>query len=156
MSGSLNKVTLIGHLGADPEMHYTKDGKPIASLRIATSEGWKDRATGEKKEKTEWHSVVIYSEGIAGIAAQYLKKGSKVYLEGRLQTRKWQDKEGHDRYTTEVILQNFNSQLIMLPSPKQTQGDMQEVGGGNNPNYAPRTQQVSPDFSTHLNDDIPF
>ena len=154
MSGSLNKVTLIGTLGADPEMHYTKDGKPIASLRIATSESWKDRATGEKREKTEWHSVVIYSEGIAGIAAQYLRKGSKVFLEGRLQTRKWQDKNGNDRYTTEIVLQNFNSQMILLTPQKQSNDSFSQNDGGN-PAYSPRTQSIS-DTSSQIDDDIPF
>jgi single-strand DNA-binding protein len=114
MAGSVNKVILIGNLGADPEIRRTQDGRPIANLRVATSESWRDKATGERKEKTEWHRVVIFNEGLSKIAEQYLKKGSKVYLEGALQTRKWQDKDGHDRYSTEVVLQGFNSQLTML------------------------------------------
>jgi single-strand DNA-binding protein len=114
MAGSVNKVILVGNLGKDPEIRRTQDGRPIANLRVATSESWRDKTTGERKEKTEWHSVVIFSEGLCRIAEQYLKKGSKVYLEGSLQTRKWQDKDGHDRYSTEVVLQNFNSQLTML------------------------------------------
>ncbi len=114
MAGSVNKVILIGNLGADPEIRRTQDGRPIANLRIATSESWKDKATGERKEKTEWHRVVIFNEGLCRIAEQYLKKGSKVYLEGALQTRKWQDKDGQDKYSTEVVLQGFNSQLTML------------------------------------------
>jgi single-strand DNA-binding protein len=114
MAGSVNKVILVGNLGADPEIRRTADGRPIANLRVATSENWKDKATGERRERTEWHRVVIFSEGLAKIAEQYLKKGSKVYLEGQLQTRKWQDKEGQDRWTTEVVLQGFNSTLTML------------------------------------------
>jgi single-strand DNA-binding protein len=114
MAGSVNKVILIGNLGADPEVRRTQDGRPIVNLRVATSESWRDKTTGERREKTEWHRVVIFSEGLAKVAEQYLKKGSKVYLEGSLQTRKWQDKDGQDRYSTEVVLQGFNSQLTML------------------------------------------
>jgi single-strand DNA-binding protein len=114
MAGSVNKVILIGNLGADPEIRRTQDGRPIANLRIATSESWRDKATGERREKTEWHRVVIFNEGLCKIAEQYLKKGSKVYLEGALQTRKWQDKDGQDRYSTEVVLQGFNATLTML------------------------------------------
>ena len=114
MAGSVNKVILIGNLGADPEIRRTQDGRPIANLRIATSETWRDKNTGERREKTEWHRVVIFNEGLCKIVEQYLKKGSKVYLEGALQTRKWQDKDGQDRYSTEVVLQGFNSQLTML------------------------------------------
>jgi single-strand DNA-binding protein len=114
MAGSVNKVILIGNLGADPEIRRTQDGRPIANLRVATSESWRDKATGERKEKTEWHRVVIFNEGLCRIAEQYLKKGAKIYLEGALQTRKWQDKDGQDKYSTEVVLQGFNSQLTML------------------------------------------
>jgi single-strand DNA-binding protein len=114
MAGSVNKVILVGNLGADPEVRRTQDGRPIVNLRVATSESWRDKNTGERREKTEWHRVVIFSEGLAKIAEQYLKKGSKVYLEGALQTRKWQDKDGQDRYSTEVVLQGFNSALTML------------------------------------------
>ena len=114
MAGSVNKVILVGNLGADPEVRRTQDGRPIVNLRIATSDTWRDKATGERKEKTEWHRVVIFSEGLAKVAEQYLKKGAKVYLEGALQTRKWQDKDGQDRYSTEVVLQGFNSNLTML------------------------------------------
>jgi single-strand DNA-binding protein len=116
MAGSVNKVILIGNLGADPEIRRTADGRPIANLRVATSENWRDKATGERRERTEWHRVVIFSEGLAKIAEQYLKKGAKVYLEGQLQTRKRQDKEGQDRWTTEIVLQGFNSVLTMLDS----------------------------------------
>ena len=114
MAGSVNKVILVGNLGKDPEIRRTQDGRPIANLSVATSETWRDKATGERKEKTEWHRVVIFNEGLCRIAEQYLKKGSKVYLEGSLQTRKWQDKDGNDKYSTEVVLQGFNSQLAML------------------------------------------
>jgi single-strand DNA-binding protein len=114
MAGSVNKVILIGNLGADPEIRRTQDGRPIANLRVATSETWRDKSSGERREKTEWHRVVIFSEPLCKIVEQYLKKGSKVYLEGSLQTRKWQDQSGQDRYSTEVVLQGFNSQLTML------------------------------------------
>jgi single-strand DNA-binding protein len=114
MAGSVNKVILIGNLGADPEIKRTQDGRPIANLRIATSETWRDKNSGERKEKTEWHRVVIFSEGLCKIAEQYLKKGAKVYIEGQLQTRKWTDQNNVERYSTEVVLQNFNSTLTML------------------------------------------
>jgi len=114
MAGSVNKVILVGNLGADPEIRRTQDGRPIANLRVATSESWRDKATGERKEKTEWHRVVIFNEGLCRVAEQYLKKGAKVYLEGQLQTRKWQDQSGQDKYSTEVVLQGFNSVLTML------------------------------------------
>ncbi len=114
MAGSVNKVILIGNLGADPEIRFTQAGKKIANLRLATSESWKDRQSGERREKTEWHRVVVFSEGLANIAEQYLKKGSKIYIEGQLQTRKWTGNDGQDKYTTEVVLQGFNSTLTML------------------------------------------
>jgi single-strand DNA-binding protein len=114
MAGSVNKVILIGNLGRDPEIRRTQDGKAIATLSIATSDNWRDKTTGERRERTEWHRVVIFSEGLSRIAEQYLKKGSKVYVEGSLQTRKWQDQSGQDRYSTEVVLQGFNSALTML------------------------------------------
>jgi single-strand DNA-binding protein len=117
MSGSVNKVILVGNLGADPEIRRTQNGTPIANLRLATSESWRDKATGDRKEKTEWHRVVIFSEPLCKVAEQYLKKGSKVYLEGALQTRKWQDKDGADKYSTEVVLQAFKSSLTMLGGP---------------------------------------
>ena len=126
MAGSVNKVILIGNLGADPEVRHTQDGRPIVNLRVATSESWRDRNSGERRERTEWHRVVIFSEGLAKIAEQYLKKGSKVYLEGQLQTRKWQDQSGQDRYSTEVVLQGFNSTLTMLDG----RGDSSGMGGG--------------------------
>ena len=114
MAGSVNKVILIGNLGADPEIRRTQDGRPIANLRLATSESWKDKTTGERREKTEWHRVVIFNENLCRIAEQYLKKGSKVFIEGALQTRKWQDQSGQDRYSTEVVLQGFRGELTLL------------------------------------------
>jgi single-strand DNA-binding protein len=114
MAGSVNKVILVGNLGKDPEIRRTQDGRPIANLSIATSETWRDKNTGERKEKTEWHRVVIFNEGLCKVVEQYVKKGSKVYIEGALQTRKWTDKDGHDKYSTEVVLQGFNSTLTML------------------------------------------
>jgi single-strand DNA-binding protein len=114
MAGSVNKVILIGNLGADPEIRRTQDGRPVANLRLATSESWRDKATGERKEKTEWHRVVIFNENLCKIAEQYLKKGSKVFIEGQLQTRKWQDQSGQDRYSTEVVLQGFRGELTLL------------------------------------------
>ena len=129
MAGSINKVILIGNLGADPEIKRTQDGRPIANLRIATSETWRDKNTGERKEKTEWHRVVIFNEGLCKIAEQYLKKGSKVYLEGQLQTRKWQDQSGQDRYSTEVVLQAYNGNLTMLDGRGEGSGSS-DYGGG--------------------------
>jgi single-strand DNA-binding protein len=114
MAGSINKVILVGNLGKDPEIRRTQDGRAIANLSIATSEQWRDKATGERKEKTEWHRVVIFNEGLAKVAEQYLKKGAKVYIEGALQTRKWTDQAGVEKYSTEVVLQGFNSNLTML------------------------------------------
>ena len=114
MAGSVNKVILVGNLGADPEVRRTQDGRPIVNLRIATSDNWRDKNTGERREKTEWHRVVIFSEGLAKVAEQYLKKGAKVYIEGALQTRKYQDQQGQERYSTEIVLQGFSSVLTML------------------------------------------
>ena len=144
MAGSLNKVQLIGSLGADPEIRRTQDGRAIANLRIATSETWKDKATGERKEKTEWHRVVIFNEGLCRVAEQYLKKGSKVYVEGALQTRKWTDKDGVEKYSTEVVLQGFGSQLTMLDSKAKTEGG--DTG------RAPAKTPVGRD----MDDEIPF
>ena len=114
MAGSVNKVIIVGNLGADPEVRTFSNGGKVCNLRVATSENWKDRNTGERRERTEWHSVAIFSEGLANVAEQYLRKGSKVYLEGKLQTRKWQDQSGNDRYSTEVVLQGFGGTLVML------------------------------------------
>jgi single-strand DNA-binding protein len=130
MAGSVNKVILVGNLGADPEVRRMQDGRPIVNLRIATSESWRDKSSGERKEKTEWHRVVIFNEGLAKVAEQYLKKGAKVYIEGALQTRKWQDKDGQDKYSTEIVLQGFNSQLTMLDRAGGGSSGASDFGGG--------------------------
>jgi single-strand DNA-binding protein len=155
MAGSVNKVILVGNLGRDPEVRYTQDGRPIVNLNVATSESWRDKNSGERREKTEWHRVVIFSEGLAKIAQQYLKKGSKIYLEGALQTRKWQDKDGQEKYSTEVILQGFNAVLTMLDgrpggggeSGGRDEFEMAGGGGGGS--------RGGGSFSDP-NDDIPF
>jgi single-strand DNA-binding protein len=126
MAGSVNKVILVGNLGADPEVRRLGNGEPVVNLRIATSETWRDKQSGERKEKTEWHSVVIFNENIAKVAEQYLKKGSKVYLEGQLQTRKWQDKTGADRYSTEIVLQRYRGEMTLLDGRSEGGG----MGGG--------------------------
>ena len=133
MAGSVNKVILVGNLGADPDIKRTQDGRPIANLSIATSDTWKDKNTGERREKTEWHRVVVFNEGLCRVIENYLKKGSKVYVEGQLQTRKWQDNEGRDRWSTEVVLQNFNGVLTMLDGRNDNQGGggFDQGGGGN-------------------------
>ncbi|MEQ1888637.1 MAG: single-stranded DNA-binding protein [Alphaproteobacteria bacterium] len=161
MSGSVNKCILIGHLGADPEIKHTKDGKPIVNLRLATSESWKDKNTGEKREKTEWHRVVIFNEGLARVAEQYLRKGAKIYIEGQVQTRKWQDQSGQDKYSTEIVLQGFGGKLVMLGDGKNAAGGQSDyddapavrpAGGGN---YANKDLAGAPDYG--LDDDkVPF
>jgi len=138
MAGSVNKVILVGNLGADPEIRRTQDGRPIANFSVATSESWRDKNTGERRERTEWHRVVVFNEGLCKVIENYLRKGSKVYLEGALQTRKWQDQSGVDKYTTEVVLQGFNSTLTMLDSRADgggggggySQGGGNDYGGG--------------------------
>lgn len=132
MAGSVNKVILVGNLGRDPESRSFQNGGKVVNLRIATSESWKDRNTGERKEKTEWHSVAIFNEGLANVAERFLRKGSKVYIEGQLQTRKWQDQQGQDRYSTEIVLQGFNSVLTMLDGPGGNAGG----GGGSRDDFS--------------------
>ena len=162
MAGSVNKVILVGNLGRDPEIRRTQDGRPIANLSVATSENWRDKATGERREKTEWHRVVIFSEGLCKIAEQYLKKGSKVYLEGQLQTRKYTDKEGVEKYSTEVVLQGFNSVLTMLD--RAGGGGAEDFGSEGGSDFgssspAPRARQPATAGSggkRDLDDDIPF
>ncbi|HVK90013.1 MAG TPA: single-stranded DNA-binding protein [Mycoplana sp.] len=173
MAGSVNKVILIGNVGADPEIRRTQDGRPIANLRIATSETWRDRNSGERREKTEWHTVVVFNEGLCKVVEQYVKKGAKLYIEGALQTRKWQDQNGNDRYSTEVVLQGFNSTLTMLDGRGEGGGDRRggsELGGGNYgggaPSYDDYGSQPSSSggasrgggssFSKDMDDDIPF
>jgi single-strand DNA-binding protein len=162
MAGSVNKVILIGNLGADPEIRRTQDGRPIANLRIATSDTWRDKATGERRERTEWHRVVIFNEGLCRVAEQYLKKGSKVYIEGQLQTRKWQDQSGQDRYSTEVVLQGFNSQLTMLDRAGAGGGGGDfgaDEGGGDFGSSSPRERKpamAGAGKRGDMDDEIPF
>jgi single-strand DNA-binding protein len=159
MAGSVNKVILVGNLGADPEIRRTQDGRPIANLRVATSESWRDKATGERREKTEWHRVVIFNEGLCRVAEQYLKKGAKVYLEGQLQTRKWTDKDGVERYSTEVVLQGFNSQLTMLDRAGGGGGadvDAGEFGSAGPSAARERKPAMAGARSGDMDDEIPF
>lgn len=135
MAGSVNKVILVGNLGADPEVRSFQNGGKVCNLRIATSENWKDRNTGERRERTEWHTVAIFSEPLARIAEQYLRKGSKVYIEGQLETRKWQDQSGADRYSTEVVLRPFRSELTLLDSRQGSGGGGGDFGGGSGGGY---------------------
>ncbi len=148
MSGSINKVILVGNVGADPEIRRTQDGRPIVNLRIATSESWRDRNTGERREKTEWHRVVVFNEGLCKVIEQYLKKGATVYIEGALQTRKWTDQSGQERYSTEVVLQGFNSILTMLDS-RNSGGERVEQQSG-----APVHDETPRSFE--MEDKIPF
>lgn len=172
MSGSVNKVILIGNVGADPEIRRTQDGRPIASLRIATSETWRDRTSGERREKTEWHQVVVFVEGLCKLVEQYVKKGSKLYVEGQLQTRKWQDAQGVDRYSTEIVLQGFGAKLEMLD---KRQGSGYQAGGNGAADYGldddraslssgtstgqstgQPTGMAGGSYARDLDDDIPF
>jgi len=183
MAGSVNKVILIGNLGADPEIRRTQDGRPICNLRIATSENWRDKNTGERREKTEWHRVVIFSEPLCKVAEQYLRKGSKVYVEGQLQTRKWEDQNGQEKFSTEVVLQGFSGTLTMLDGRSGGGGGdqysgMQEDSGGYGGGYdsggpsrgggsssraggsggggGSRKREEAPSFDKELDDEIPF
>lgn len=155
MAGSVNKVILIGNVGADPEIRRTQDGKQIANIRLATSESWRDKNSGDRREKTEWHTVVVFTEGLCKVVEQYVKKGSKLYVEGALQTRKWQDQSGNDRYSTEVVLNGFNATLTLLDS----------VGGGNSEQPSPKQEKRSSkpaerdsygNQPASFDDDIPF
>lgn len=177
MAGSVNKVILVGNLGADPEVKSFQNGGKVCNLRIATSESWKDRTTGEKKERTEWHSVAIFSEGLAGVAERFLRKGSKVYLEGQLRTRKWQDQQGNDRYTTEVVLQGPGAVLTMLDGAPGAGGGSQgggfgggrssgggddfgggydDMGGSRSSSSPGRSSAPAPSFDNDLDDEVPF
>ena len=153
MAGSVNKVILVGNLGRDPETRQTQDGRPIVNMSVATSETWKDRQTGERRERTEWHRVVIFNERLAEFAQSYLQKGRKVYVEGQLQTRKWTDQSGQEKYTTEVVLGRFRGELTMLDS-RADSGGGRDYGG--EPAGAPATARDSGPSSTDLDDDIPF
>ncbi|MDP6427273.1 MAG: single-stranded DNA-binding protein [Rhodospirillales bacterium] len=155
MAGSVNKVILIGNLGADPEVRLSQDGKKIVNMRLATSESWKDRQTGERRERTEWHRVVCFSDGLSGIIEQYVKKGSKIYVEGQLRTRKWQDQSGQDRYSTEVVLDGFNGVMTMLDSRGGGGGDAPSYGGGDDYG-APSGGGDSGPVGDDLDDEIPF
>jgi len=155
MAGSVNRVILLGNLGADPEIRRTQDGRAIANLRLATSDSWRDKATGERKERTEWHRVVIFNENLAKVAEQYLKKGSKVYVEGALQTRKWTDQQGQDRYSTEVVLQGFNSQLVLLDRPPGDAASSDSRTTAHESWAAPASAQSRP-ADHEFNDEIPF
>lgn len=135
MAGSVNKVILVGNLGADPEIRRLNSGDPVVNIRVATSESWRDKNSGDRKEKTEWHNVVIFNDNLAKVAEQYLKKGMKVYIEGQLQTRKWQDQSGQDRYTTEIVLQKFRGELQMLDARGQGEGGQVGYGGGRNSDF---------------------
>ena len=178
MAGSVNKVILVGNLGKDPEIRRSQDGRPIASLSLATTESWRDKATGERKDKTEWHRVVIFNENLCKIAEQYLKKGAKVYVEGALQTRKYQDQSGVEKYSTEIVLQNFNGTLTMLDGRQgagggMAEGGQAEYGSGGDDGFAPSRGgsgsgsgygapkaaakgAAKPSFDKALDDEIPF
>lgn len=166
MAGSVNKVIIVGNLGADPEVKSFQNGGRICNLRIATSEDWKDKQTGEKKERTEWHSVTLQNDGLVGVAERFLKKGSKVYIEGQLRTRKWQDQSGNDRYTTEISVAGFDGKLVMLDGPKGGGGASggssdgwnggasggSSGGGGSGGGW----NQGGGGFDSDLDDDVPF
>lgn len=161
MAGSVNKVILIGNLGKDPEVRSTQSGGQIANLNIATSESWKDKNSGERQERTEWHRVSIYNDALAKLAGQYLKKGSKVYIEGQLETRKWQDKDGQDRYTTEVVIRPFKGEMTFLDG--RNDGGSSSYSGGSNQNYGnsqPQQQAMGGSPSNapmdDFEDEIPF
>lgn len=155
MAGSVNKVILIGNLGKDPEIRRTQDGRAIANLSIATSEAWRDKTSGERKEKTEWHRVVIFSEPLCKTAEQYLKKGSKVYLEGSLATRKWTDKDGIEKYSTEVVLQAFGGVLTMLDA-RASEGEQESEQRPAPARRAPNAAPVAPRARADMDDEIPF
>lgn len=165
MAGSINKVILVGNLGRDPEVRTMQDGNPVVNLSIATSESWKDRNSGERREKTEWHRVVIFNEALAKVAQNYLKKGSKVYLEGQLQTRKWTDQSGQEKYTTEVVLQRYRGELTMLDGRGEGGGGYQSdqggygapsSGGGAGGGYEGGAPSQAPMGGGDLDDEIPF
>lgn len=161
MAGSVNKVILVGNLGRDPEVRRLNSGEPVVNLRIATSENWRDKSSGERREKTEWHNVVIFNENLARVAEQYLRKGSKIYVEGQLQTRKWTDQQGQEKYTTEVVLQRFRGELTMLDG--KGGGDSggrsyEDEDGGFSSRAGARRVSEGPkeSFSADLDDEIPF
>jgi single-strand DNA-binding protein len=148
MAGSVNKVILVGNVGKDPEIRHTQDGKPIVNLSLATSESWRDKASGERKEKTEWHRVVIFNEGIAKVVDQYVKKGTTLYIEGQLQTRKWTDKDGAEKYSTEIVLQNYGGSLTLLGGKPD--------GEKSNDDYQRPVMDNTKSFARDLDDSVPF
>jgi len=150
---SINKVILVGNVGQDPEVRSTQDGREIVNFSLATSESWKDKATGEKRDKTEWHRVVVFSQGLVGIVKNYVKKGTKLYLEGSLQTRKWTDNAGVEKFTTEIVLQNFNSTLQILDSRNSSGGDSSYSSGGSSSQKSSRSNDV---LVEENDDEIPF
>lgn len=154
MAGSVNKVILIGNIGKDPEIRSTGDGREIANLTLATSETWNDKNTGEKREKTEWHRVVCFNPGLVSVIKNYVKKGSKLYIEGQLQTRKWQDQSGQDKYTTEIVLQGYNCAMNMLDNRSGGSSSGGDNYSNNSGSYG--QHQQSSDFSQNMDDDIPF
>ena len=162
MAGSVNKVILVGNLGRDPEVRRLNSGAAVVNLRMATSESWRDKTSGERQERTEWHSVVIYNENLGKIAEQYLRKGSKVYIEGQLQTRKWQDQSGQDRYSTEVVLQRFRGEMTLLDRAGDRAGDSAGEGGssfGRSSPLQPADQQggsTGESLGEEIDDEIPF
>jgi single-strand DNA-binding protein len=161
MAGSVNKVILVGNLGADPEIRSLNSGDRVANLRVATSETWRDRGSGERKEKTEWHRVVVFNENIVKVCEQYLRKGAKVYIEGAIQTRKWADASGVEKFSTEIVLQKFRGELTMLDGRGDNDGAGAGEGGGYSGGFSsgPRAQTSSApreDFSADLDDEIPF
>ena len=159
MAGSVNKVILVGNLGADPEIRSLNSGDRVANLRVATSETWRDKSSGERKEKTEWHRVVIFNDNLVKVAEQYLRKGSKIYLEGSIQTRKWADQAGVEKFSTEIVLQKFRGELTMLDGRSDSEG-AGESGGYSSGGFSsgPKAQSSAPreDFSADLDDEIPF
>ena len=156
MAGSVNKVILVGNLGRDPEVRTFQNGGKVCNLRVATSDRWKDKSTGEQRERTEWHSVAIFSEPLARTAEQYLKKGSKVYLEGQLETRKWQDQSGNDRYSTEVVLRPYNSTMVMLDGRSGDSGGGGGGGYGDDRSYGGDQSSSPAPAGGDLDDEIPF
>lgn len=160
MSGSVNKAIIVGNVGADPEIRRTQSGAPIANLRVATSETWRDR-DGNRKERTEWHSVVVFNEGLCKVVEQYVKKGAKLYIEGALQTRKWQDQSGNDRYSTEIVLQGFGGVLTMLDGPSRgndggNSGGDYGAASGRGSRKAEQARDSYGNVGSAMDDDIPF
>jgi len=156
MAGSLNKVLLIGRLGNDPEIRTTQDGRSVVSFSLATSDTWRDKNTNERKERTEWHRVVIFNEGLSKVVEQYVKKGSRVYLEGQLQTRKWQDQSGQERYTTEIVLQNYSGNLTILDSLNDGPASIQSSSSSQLDQFNQTTSASSEEIADEFDDEIPF